>query len=110
MRLCIPSSSLTSRLLPLSTRCIRRTLIAQPGPRLVTPRPLLTDIRSTSDESRANIAYMQGMIAEMDELRTKAREGGGKEVLERWKSRGKGKMGARERCVDERSWELMGAG
>jgi 3-methylcrotonyl-CoA carboxylase beta subunit len=53
---------------------------------------------------------MQGMIAEMDELRTKAREGGGKEVLERWKSRGKGKMGARERCVDERSWELMGAG
>ena len=34
--------------------CFRRTLIAQPPPRLVTPRPLPTNLRPTSDEARAN--------------------------------------------------------
>jgi 3-methylcrotonyl-CoA carboxylase beta subunit len=42
---------------------------------------------------------MESLIENMDALRAKAREGGGAAVLERWKARGKGKMGARERCV-----------
>ena len=35
----------------------------------------------------------------MEDLRIKAREGGGAKVLEKWKSKGKGKLGVRERCV-----------
>lgn len=35
----------------------------------------------------------------MEDLRVKAREGGGVKVLEKWKSKGKGKLGVRERCV-----------
>jgi 3-methylcrotonyl-CoA carboxylase beta subunit len=42
---------------------------------------------------------MERLVAEMDELRAKARQGGGKAVLDRWKARGKGKLGARERSV-----------
>lgn len=33
----------------------------------------------------------------LDQLRTKAREGGGKAVLDKWRARGKGKLSARER-------------
>ena len=40
---------------------------------------------------------MQELIRGVDELREKAREGGGKSVLEKWRSRGKGKLGVRER-------------
>jgi 3-methylcrotonyl-CoA carboxylase beta subunit len=40
---------------------------------------------------------MEALKRGMDELRSKAREGGGKAVVERWKARGKGKMTARER-------------
>jgi 3-methylcrotonyl-CoA carboxylase beta subunit len=40
---------------------------------------------------------MDKLISGVNELRAKAREGGGKAVLERWKARGKGKLGARER-------------
>ncbi len=42
---------------------------------------------------------MQAVLADYEALRAQAREGGGKEVLDRWKSRGKGKMGVRERFV-----------
>ena len=35
-----------------------------------------------------------------EELRMKASEGGGKEALEKWRKRGNGKLGARERYVD----------
>ena len=75
----------------------RRTLIPQPPPRLISPRPLPTALRPTSDEARANTAYMQSLLTDLTELRRKAREGGGKASLERWKSRGKDKLGARER-------------
>ena len=77
----------------------RRSLIAQPPHRIVTPRPLPTNVRPTSDEALANKTYMQEQIKDVQDLRTKAREGGGAQVLEKWKSRGKGKMGARERYV-----------
>jgi 3-methylcrotonyl-CoA carboxylase beta subunit len=40
---------------------------------------------------------MEKLISGVNGLRAKAREGGGKAVLERWKARGKGKLGARER-------------
>jgi 3-methylcrotonyl-CoA carboxylase beta subunit len=40
---------------------------------------------------------MEKLIEGLSKLRTKAREGGGPAVLERWKARGKGKLGARER-------------
>jgi len=40
---------------------------------------------------------MEKLIKGLSDLRTKASEGGGPAVLERWKARGKGKLGARER-------------
>lgn len=40
---------------------------------------------------------MQGVIRQTDALRSRAKEGGGAAVLEKWKARGKGKMGVRER-------------
>jgi 3-methylcrotonyl-CoA carboxylase beta subunit len=40
---------------------------------------------------------MDKLIEGLSSLRAKAREGGGAAVLERWKARGKGKLGARER-------------
>jgi 3-methylcrotonyl-CoA carboxylase beta subunit len=40
---------------------------------------------------------MDKIIQNLSSLRAKAREGGGPAVLERWKARGKGKLGARER-------------
>ena len=40
---------------------------------------------------------MRGLIDDLRTLRGKAREGGGLGALEKWKSRGKGKLGVRER-------------
>ena len=40
---------------------------------------------------------MLDTLRTMEGLRAKAREGGGKAVLERWKSKGKDKLGVRER-------------
>lgn len=50
---------------------------------------------------------MEKLIKSVADLRAKASEGGGPAVLERWKARGKGKLGARERCVltHIRRWE-----
>lgn len=42
---------------------------------------------------------MKEVIDNTRALRDKARQGGGKEVLEKWRNRGKGKLGVRERCV-----------
>jgi len=40
---------------------------------------------------------MEGVKRSTEELRARASEGGGKEVLEKWKKRGNGKLGVRER-------------
>ena len=40
---------------------------------------------------------MEALLQNMDDLRAKGREGGGKAVTEKWKARGKGKLTARER-------------
>jgi len=40
---------------------------------------------------------MAGVKKSTEELRAKASEGGGKEVLEKWRKRGTGKLGVRER-------------
>lgn len=77
----------------------RRTLIPQPAPPLVTPRPLPTTLRANTPEAQANRASMEALRTSLDEMRAKAREGGGKATLEKWKARGKGKLSARERCV-----------
>lgn len=79
------------------SKVISRTLIAQPPSRLVTPRPLPTTIQPNSEDAEKNRSYMREVIDEVRALREKAREGGGKQVLEKWKSRGKGKLGVRER-------------
>lgn len=42
---------------------------------------------------------MDTLVENMNALQAKAREGGGAAVLEKWKSRGKGKLSARERYV-----------
>lgn len=40
---------------------------------------------------------MKGLVENLNKLRAEAREGGGKKTLEKWKSKGVGKLGARER-------------
>jgi 3-methylcrotonyl-CoA carboxylase beta subunit len=40
---------------------------------------------------------MAGLVDNLNKLRAKAREGGGKATLEKWRARGQGKLGARER-------------
>lgn len=96
---------------PPAGRTLRRTLIAQPPPRVIQPRPLPTAFQPGSDEAKANRAYMDEVKRGMEDLRVQAREGGGAKVLEKWKSKGKGKLGVRERCVvSQRPWrELMSA-
>lgn len=76
-----------------------RNLITQPLPPLVQARPLPTNLRSTSEEAKTNHVFMQGLLSNLREIRKTAKAGGGKAVLERWKSRGEGKLGVRERCV-----------
>ncbi|WVF66877.1 hypothetical protein IAT40_001620 [Kwoniella sp. CBS 6097] len=98
------SSSLTrtarSRPIVLANTVLgRRTLIPQPPTPLVTPRPLPTIYRATSEDAQANKQYMTSLIRQLDELRDTARAGGGKEVLDRWKARGQGKLGVRERVA-----------
>ncbi|GFZ42762.1 hypothetical protein JCM24511_00480 [Saitozyma sp. JCM 24511] len=95
-------TALSLRARPLIPRpfphvALRRTLIAQPPHPLIPPRPLPTTLRPNSDEARSNREAMRAAVGELDALRAKAREGGGAKVLERWKSRGKGKLSARER-------------
>ncbi|KAK8861400.1 hypothetical protein IAR55_002219 [Kwoniella newhampshirensis] len=75
----------------------KRTLIPQPLPPLVAPRPLPTTFNASSEDAKTNRALMAGMLGEMETLRSHAREGGGKKVLERWKARGNEKLGVRER-------------
>ncbi|OCF45088.1 acetyl/propionyl CoA carboxylase [Kwoniella heveanensis CBS 569] len=77
----------------------RRTLIHQPPTPLVTPRPLKSLHRASAEDAHANKQYMNDLIKNLDELRDTARAGGGKEVLDRWKARGQGKLSARERVV-----------
>ncbi|WVQ94486.1 hypothetical protein IAU59_001565 [Kwoniella sp. CBS 9459] len=77
----------------------RRTLIPQPPTALVTPRPLPSLHRASSEDAQANKQYMDGLIRNLGDLRATARAGGGKEVLERWKARGQGKLGVRERVA-----------
>ncbi|WVR03991.1 hypothetical protein IAU60_000990 [Kwoniella sp. DSM 27419] len=74
-----------------------RTLVTQPPLPLVTPRPLPSHHKSSSQDAKANKSYMQGLVDDLDGLLERAREGGGKETLERWRARGEGKLGARER-------------
>ncbi|WWC60104.1 uncharacterized protein I303_102668 [Kwoniella dejecticola CBS 10117] len=76
---------------------LRRTLIPQPPPSVVAPRPLPTHHRPTSEDAESNRSSMRKRLDELGGLRSKAREGGGAETLKRWKARGEGKLGARER-------------
>jgi hypothetical protein len=99
--------SLLPRLRPVSASRqtlqipFRRTLIPQPPIPLVTPRPLPTTVKASSPDMQANKANMDTLVENMNALQAKAREGGGAAVLEKWKSRGKGKLSARERYVHE---------
>ncbi|ODO06164.1 acetyl/propionyl CoA carboxylase [Cryptococcus wingfieldii CBS 7118] len=82
-----------------ASRALTRTLIPQPPRPLITPRPLPTTFSPTSPQSETNRKWMEGLIRDTEDLRARAREGGGKEVLERWKKRGKGKLSVRERVA-----------
>ncbi|WVQ79049.1 hypothetical protein IAT38_001142 [Cryptococcus sp. DSM 104549] len=82
---------------PTASHALKRTLIAQPPPPLVAPRPLPTLFQPASEHAQANKAFMEGLIKDMDHLRSKAREGGGWATLQKWKARGTGKLSARER-------------
>jgi 3-methylcrotonyl-CoA carboxylase beta subunit len=77
----------------------RRTLIAQPSllPNGAPPSPLPTALRQNSPETQAAAQHMAGLVDNLNKLRAKAREGGGKATLEKWRARGQGKLGARER-------------
>lgn len=76
-----------------------RTLIAQPPhlPNGAPPQPLPTAIKQNSPETVAAKEHMGQLVERYEGLRAKAREGGGKKTLDKWKSRGTGKLGARER-------------
>jgi 3-methylcrotonyl-CoA carboxylase beta subunit len=76
---------------------LRRTLIAQPVPPLVATTPLATTHSHGSEEGQANLESMKKYVEDFRKLREKASEGGGKATLEKWRKRGKGKLGARER-------------
>ncbi|BEI82775.1 hypothetical protein CcaverHIS002_0306430 [Cutaneotrichosporon cavernicola] len=80
---------------------LARTLIAQPAhlPNNAPPSPLPTRLRLTDPETKLATENMQSLVASMNELRAKAREGGGKKSLDKWKSKGTGKLGARERIA-----------
>nr|ODN85221.1 acetyl/propionyl CoA carboxylase [Cryptococcus depauperatus CBS 7841] len=52
-----------------------------------------------SQDAKRNRDFMEGLVKEMEALRAKGREGGGKEVLARWKARGVEKLSARERVA-----------
>lgn len=82
--------------LPLT---LTRTLIAQPPllPNGAPPSPLPTSIRANDPETQAAAKHMGALVERYEGLRAKAREGGGAKTLEKWKSRGVGKLGARER-------------
>lgn len=84
---------------PLPVPRLARTLIAQPPhlPNNAPPQPLPTALKQSNPETKAAAAHMAGLVKNLNELRAKAREGGGKKTLEKWKSRGVGKLGARER-------------
>ncbi|WWC87674.1 uncharacterized protein L201_002565 [Kwoniella dendrophila CBS 6074] len=77
----------------------RRTLIPQPPPSIVAPRPLPTHHKSTSEDAQNNRSYMTKLLEELGNLKSRAREGGGKETLKKWKDRGQGKLSARERIT-----------
>lgn len=83
----------------VSKPALARTLIAQPAhlPNNAPPSPLPTRIRQTDPDTKAATENMHQLVANLNELRAKAREGGGKKSLEKWKSKGTGKLGARER-------------
>lgn len=76
-----------------------RGLIAQPAqlPNKAPPAPLPTALKQNNPETKAAAEHMAGLVKNLNSLRAKAREGGGKATLEKWKSRGQGKLGARER-------------
>lgn len=78
---------------------LARGLIAQPPhlPNNAPPSPLPTALRATNPETQAAAEHMAGLVSNLNALRSKAREGGGAKTLEKWKSRGTGKLGARER-------------
>ncbi|WVW79943.1 hypothetical protein I302_101916 [Kwoniella bestiolae CBS 10118] len=84
------------------TACVippKRTLIPQPPPSIVRPRPLPTHHRTGSEDAQANKFYMTRLIDELGGIRDKARQGGGRQTLEKWKARGQGKLGVRERVT-----------
>ncbi|WWC68818.1 uncharacterized protein I206_102753 [Kwoniella pini CBS 10737] len=83
----------------ISPLLLRRTLIPQPPPSVVTPRPLPTLHRSSSEDAQANRSSMKNSIDKLGSLRQKAREGGGAETLKKWKARGEGKLSVRERIT-----------
>lgn len=85
--------------IPRGHSLLRRTLIAQPVPPVVATSPLATTLSHGSEDAQLNAESMQRYIDELRQLRTKASEGGGKDVLEKWRKRGNGKLGARERFV-----------
>ncbi|KAL1410234.1 hypothetical protein Q8F55_004239 [Vanrija albida] len=78
---------------------LARTLIVQPPllPTGTAPHPLPTSINQKSPETVAAKEHMAGLVANLKGLRAKAREGGGKKRLEKWKASGTDKLGARER-------------
>ncbi|KAL7419607.1 hypothetical protein Q5752_005519 [Cryptotrichosporon argae] len=78
----------------------RRTLIPQPPARLVPAKPLPTALHPTSPEYGAAKERMEQLVSDMRDLRAKIRDGGGLEVLEKWKAKGSSKMGVRERIEE----------
>lgn len=83
----------------LTAPVLRRGLIAQAAQPLVAPRPLTSSLSASSPEAKANAEAMGATVKSLEELRAKAREGGGAKTLERWRAKGKGKLSTRERCV-----------
>lgn len=80
-----------------TTQSSKRTLIPLPPPRAVTTKALPTALLPQSEEAEQNRAYMRDVLSKNEELRRVAREGGGAKSVERWKSKGKDKLTARER-------------
>ncbi|WVQ62783.1 uncharacterized protein L199_000931 [Kwoniella botswanensis] len=85
--------------LSTTTTVTRRTLIPQPPPSIVAPRPLPTLHRPNSEDAQSNRSYMTKLLDELGSLRGKAKEGGGEATLKKWKDRGQGKLGVRERIT-----------
>lgn len=78
---------------------LARTLIAQPPtlPNNAPPSPLPTKLKPNDPETKEAKANMTNLVENLKALRAKAREGGGKKTLEKWKAKGQGKLSARER-------------